>query len=66
VKELKAFRKVRVEPGRTEKVEFQLTPESLALYDRGMRKVVEPGQFEVMVGGNSRDLLTATLDVTAE
>jgi len=66
VKELKAFRKVRVEPGRTENVQFQLTPESLALYDRGMRKVVEPGLFEVMVGGNSKDLLTATLEVTAE
>jgi beta-glucosidase len=55
VKELKGFQKVWIEPGETQTVSLDITPESLAFYDVRMNYVVEPGEFEVMVGNSSRD-----------
>ena len=51
--ELKGFERVRLEPGETRTVRFTLGPEHLRLLDRRMEWVVEPGVFEVMVGGSS-------------
>jgi beta-glucosidase len=55
VKELKGFGRVTLEPGQTETVVFDITPEQLAFYDINMRYRVEPGEFEIMVGNSSRD-----------
>jgi beta-glucosidase len=55
VKELKGFQKVWLQPGETRTVALDITPESLAFYDVNMNYVVEPGEFEVMVGNSSRD-----------
>ena len=55
VKELKGFQKVTLQPGETQTVSFDITPESLAFYDIDYKYVVEPGEFEVMVGTSSRD-----------
>ena len=55
VKELKGFRKVWLEPGESATVAFDITPELLKFYDVNMKYVVEPGDFEVMVGTSSRD-----------
>ena len=55
VKELKAFRKIFLEAGETRSVAFDITPEQLAFYDVDMKFVVEPGEFEIMVGNSSRD-----------
>jgi beta-glucosidase len=55
VKELKGFQKVWLQPGETQTVALDITPESLAFYDVNMKYVVEPGEFEVMVGNSSRD-----------
>jgi beta-glucosidase len=55
VKELKGFRRVHLEPGESRTVEIPITPASLAFFDIEMRRVVEPGEFEVMVGTSSRD-----------
>jgi beta-glucosidase len=55
VKEMKGFGRISLEPGQTETVVFEITPEHLAFYDINMRYVVEPGEFEVMVGNSSRD-----------
>jgi beta-glucosidase len=55
VKELKGFQKVFLEPGETRTVSLPITPESLAFYDVKMKYVVEPGEFEIMVGNSSRD-----------
>jgi beta-glucosidase len=55
IKELKAFRKIYLEPGETKNVVFEITPEQLAFYDIHMKFVVEPGEFEIMVGSSSRD-----------
>jgi beta-glucosidase len=55
VKELKGFKKISVQPGETETVTLDITPESLAFYNIRMQFVVEPGEFEIMVGNSSRD-----------
>ncbi len=55
VKELKGFRKISLQPGQTQTVALDITPESLAFYDVNMKRVVEPGEFEIMVGNSSRD-----------
>jgi beta-glucosidase len=66
VKELKGFRKVRLEPGESATVAFDITPAELSFYDVNMKCVVEPGDFEIMVGNSSRDadLKKLTLQVT--
>jgi beta-glucosidase len=63
VRALKGFRRIHLEPGETRTVEFELTPEHLALLDADMRWRVEPGLFEVMVGSSSERLETVTLEV---
>lgn len=55
VKELKDFMRVRLKPGETKTVDFDLSAEKLAFYDKDMRWVVEPGSFKIMVGSSSRD-----------
>ncbi|HTG30456.1 MAG TPA: glycoside hydrolase family 3 N-terminal domain-containing protein, partial [Methylomirabilota bacterium] len=63
VKELRGFRRISLNPGETKSVEFRLGPNELSYLNRDMKRVVEPGAFEVMAGGNSVDLITATLNV---
>ena len=55
VKELKGFRKIALRAGETQTVTLDITPDSLAFYDVKMKYVVEPGEFEIMVGNSSRD-----------
>jgi beta-glucosidase len=55
VKELKGFGRITLEAGHTATVTFDLTPEHLAFYNIDMKYVVEPGEFEIMVGNSSRD-----------
>jgi beta-glucosidase len=55
IKELKGFRKIALQPGQTAAVEFEITPAMLAFYDVDMKFVVEPGDFEIMMGNSSRD-----------
>ncbi len=66
VKELKGFCKVRLQPGETTTVAFDITPALLSFYDVDMKYVVEPGDFELMIGNSSRDadLKKLTLQVT--
>jgi beta-glucosidase len=56
VKQLRGFRRIALEPGETKRVEMTLGPEALALHDRDMKKVVEPGKFDIMVGASSADI----------
>src|SRR5262249_34374513 len=55
IKELKRFKKVSLEPGQTQTVALDITPDSLAFYDVNMKYVVEPGDFDILVGNSSRD-----------
>jgi beta-glucosidase len=55
-KVLRGFERVNLKPGESKTISFRLTPEDLALWDRKMRFVVEPGMFKVMVGAGSEDI----------
>ena len=63
VKELKDFSKISLKPGETKRVEFTITPDKLKFYDINMNYVVEPGDFKVFVGTNSRDVKEASFTV---
>ena len=65
VKELKGFQRVNLKPGEKKTVEFTLTPEALSMWNADMHRVVEPGIFEIMVGPNSQQTSTITLEVLA-
>ncbi len=63
VKELKDFTRVTIEPSQTKTVTFTITPQKLQYYNREMKRVVDPGTFQIMVGGSSVDLMSQTLEV---
>lgn len=56
VKELKGFNKVMIKAGESKRVEFNITPEQLKFYNSELKHVWEPGEFEIMIGTNSRDV----------
>jgi beta-glucosidase len=66
VKELNGFQKISLQPGETQTVALEITPESLAFYDINMKFAVEPGEFEIMIGSSScdEDLQKVVLSVT--
>jgi beta-glucosidase len=53
VRELKGFRRVRLEQGHSQIISFTLHTDELAFYNRKMQRVTEPGLFHVWIGGNS-------------
>ena len=59
VKELKGFQKLRMKPGESVRLSFLLTSEDLAFYNKSDEPLIEPGDFQVFVGGNSADVLEA-------
>jgi beta-glucosidase len=64
VKELKGFQKIMLKKGESRVVTFEITESMLRFYNSDLKFVSEPGEFEVMVGGNSRD--TQKLSFTLE
>lgn len=63
IKELKDFAKINLKPGETKTVYFKLTPEKLQYIDMDMKRTVQPGEFEIMVGKNSIEYLSEILKV---
>lgn len=63
VKELKDFARITLEPNETKQITFKITPPKLAFYNRQMQRVVEPGTFQIMVGGSSANLINQQLEV---
>ncbi len=63
VKELKGFQRVTLNPGESRTVTFTLTPEALRFWNIDMKRVVEPGKFDIMAGPNSTDLKSTVLTV---
>ena len=59
VKVLKGFEKIFLKAGESRKVSFSITPELLKFYNYDLQFVCEPGDFDVMIGGNSRDVKKA-------
>ena len=63
IKELKGFQRVTLQPGEARTVVFHLDHRSLWFWNAQMKRVVEPGDFDIMAGANSADLKTAVLHV---
>ncbi|MFZ9263226.1 MAG: beta-glucosidase BglX [Chitinophagaceae bacterium] len=57
-KELKGFQKVYLKAGESKKIKFALTEEMLRFYNAALQFVSEPGEFSVMIGGSSKELLS--------
>ena len=65
-KNLRGFERIHLQPSETKTVTLILKPQDLALWDRQMHFVVEPGKFKVMIGSGSEDIrLTGNFDVAA-
>lgn len=62
VKELRGFKKIALEPGDRQTVEFDITRDMLSYWGPDNRVIFEPGEFEIMLGANSAD--TQSLSVT--
>lgn len=60
VKELKGFEKIFLKAGESKEVSFKINSELLKFYNYNLDYVCEPGDFDVMIGGNSRDVKKAT------
>jgi len=63
IKELKGFQRVTLKPGEKRTVRFALEARDLAIWNTDMRRVVEPGEYEVMTGPGSTALKTVVLRV---
>lgn len=63
MKELKGFEKIELAPGESRNVTFKITPELLSYYNHSLEFVCEPGEFEIMIGGDSRNLQKAKIIV---
>jgi len=66
IKELKDFRRISLNPGESKTVEFVITPDKLWFYDMQMKRTVEPGWFDIMVGPSSVKNQTAKLEVATQ
>jgi beta-glucosidase len=53
---LKGFSRVTLNPGESRTIHFTLGPDALAVWNREMKRVVEPGEFQLMVGSSAADI----------
>ncbi|WP_308639943.1 glycoside hydrolase family 3 N-terminal domain-containing protein [Paenibacillus silvisoli] len=65
-KELKGFARAALEPGETKTVTFKIGSEQLQMLDLQLKPVVEEGEFQIMVGKHSADVVSASLFVQCE
>ena len=63
VKELKGFQKIMLKKGESKTVTFEIDTGDLSFYNYNLDFVYEPGDFEVFIGGNSRDVLKANFEL---
>ncbi|MEP7253991.1 MAG: glycoside hydrolase family 3 C-terminal domain-containing protein, partial [Ginsengibacter sp.] len=66
VLELKGFQRIHLKPGEAKNISFRITREMLSMLDLHLTKVVEPGEFRIMIGSSSRDLKLKTNLVVKE
>lgn len=64
VKELRGFERLHLRPGQKKTVVFTLSERDFSLLNEHMERVVEPGQFEVLVGPNSQEGLRGNFEIT--
>ena len=65
VRELKGFRRVRLDPGESTTVNFELHTDDLAFYGRNMQLMTEPGEFHAWIGGSSETELRTEFRIIA-
>ena len=58
VKQLKAFEKIKLDPGESKKINFTIPYQELGYYNNEMEYIVEEGTFEIFIGKNSNDCLS--------
>jgi beta-glucosidase len=63
VKELKSFQKINLSPGESKTVVFKVTPDMLTFPDKDFKEVIEPGKFNVMIGGSSDHVIKTSFEV---
>ena len=63
VKELKSFRRIHLAAGESKDVTFDVTPDLLKYYDYNLNNILDPGEFDLMIGPNSRDVKSVTFTV---
>ena len=63
VKELKGFERITLRPGQTQTVSIRLTERELSSYDAEGNLFFEAGAFDIMMGGNSRDVQTKRINI---
>ncbi|WP_299666619.1 glycoside hydrolase family 3 protein [uncultured Polaribacter sp.] len=56
IKELKGFKRITLKAGESKKVMFDLGPEELSMLDKDMNRLVEAGDFRIMIGASSKDI----------
>ena len=66
VAELKGFQKVLLKKGESKTLTFRLAPDALKFYNNDLKFAAEPGDFQVMVGGNSRDVQMVPFKLAAQ
>ena len=66
VSELKGFQKVMLKKGESKTLTFRLAPDALKFYNNDLKFAAEPGDFQVMVGGNSRDVQMIPFKLAAQ
>ena len=66
VSELKGFQKVMLKRGESKTLTFRLAPDALKFYNNDLKFAAEPGDFQVMVGGNSRDVQMVPFKLAAK
>lgn len=64
LKELKGFKKIFLKKGESKQVYFTISTDDLKFYNSNLSFVAEPGDFEISVGGNSRDVLTQSFNLS--
>ena len=66
VLELKGFQRVHLQSGEAKEFKFVITPELLTMLDINMNRIVEPGDFRIMIGASSNDIrLRGILNVSS-
>lgn len=63
VEQLEGFKRVEIGPGQTKTVMFQLTPYEISFINAHMERVIEAGNLEIMVGGNSASVISTTVNI---
>ncbi|GAA3647087.1 glycoside hydrolase family 3 protein [Flavivirga jejuensis] len=56
IKELKGFKRISLKAGEAQNVSFELDPEALSMLDKDMHRLVEAGDFRIMIGASSKDI----------